>query len=175
MKLVCVFTNKDQSVFYDLDEERVYYRKAVDTKSVGFIIPFMLLYFLFVQINKKFEDNFLNGNYLLWFIISNIISIIIYIMIQGNDRKQMRPYYPYNLEFYNNLDKVKQNLYVLIIAFAVCSALTLLFSFLYFRTKEFIMLLLECASFLFVLSCVFYNGLIYKKKLIRMIENQEIP
>lgn len=179
MKLVLIYGDKKLGIFYNLNDGKFYYRRAVDTKSAGFIIPYMLLYFLLRQLGEIYQSNFLNNflnNYcLIIFVLSNILTIFAYILIQKQDYKELHPYYPSRPEFYDNLDKIRNNLRYLIIATAVCAALVLVLAYVYLETGDFTAILGECAFLLFLLFVVHGDGLFYKMRLIQMIENREIP
>lgn len=175
MKLVLIYGDKKLGIFYNLNDGKFYYRRAVDTKSAGFIIPYMLLYFLLRKLGEIYQSNFLNNYYLIIFVLSNILTIFAYILIQKQDYKELHPYYPSRSEFYDNLDKIRNNLRYLIIATAVCAALVLVLAYVYLETGDFTAIFGECAFLLFLLFVVHGDGFFYKKKLIKMIENREIP
>lgn len=158
-----------------MNEGKFYYRRAVDTKSVGFIVPFLLICFLFRWLGEMYQDNFPLENCLVLFAIANTLIVLSHVLIQKFDRAQLYPYFPTHNELVENLDKVHSNLRALIIAAVACAMLVLALSYVYLKTGEFAALLVECAFLLFLLSFVFTNGLVLKPKLIKMIENREIP
>ena len=174
-KFVCVYLTKNRVFFCDLDKKSFYYQNNVDFKSWKYILPFILTYFLLGKIEKIYYSMF-SMNSIVWvYIIANLLLLICFILITKNARKKYHHYYPSKYELYDNIEMIKKNYHILMISGFISTTIVILSTIFYLNSGLFVWLLGESVFTLFMLLYLFYNGLFYKKKLIKMIENMELP
>lgn len=174
-KFVCVYLTKNRVFFCDLDKKAFYYQNNVDFKSWKYTLPFILTYFLLEKIEKIYYSMF-SMNFKVWvYIITNLFLLFCFMLITKDARKKYHPYYPSKYELYDSIEMIKKNYHILMISGFISTAIVILSTIFYLNSGLFIWLLGESVFMFFMLLYLFYNGLFYKRKLIIMIENKELP
>ena len=174
-KFVGIYSQEKYSIFLELTNKEFYSRDNTDFKSWKFTMFFFIIYIFLLRAEKIYYAVPYIDLKLLIFLASNALIIVLCYFAQKADRANYRPYYPSKLEFYDNLEKVKKNYIKLKISIVFFSLITLLSAVWYLNTGSYISLMFELGFCVFSICCILGDGLFYKKKLIKMIENMELP
>lgn len=174
-KFVCVYADKKRAVYCDISSKTCYYmnnREEISLKQTLAIIAMCLA----IKAINRFYDTLVTDEYrLIFFAASNLALLLGYLPIQKIGRRDLHVYYPSKFEFLDNMDAVKLYQKRCIVEVVTAAVFAIIAAVLFWRTMSFVALLIELTCVLVVLVLLFSIGLVRKKKLIRMIENREIP
>ena len=166
---------RSRTFFYDLNNDIFCYFNSWEVSLWEFIGALVMLYLSLVKGPKVYYQWFFSHGKLWFLLIGNGIWLLFFFFVNRDYRKRLHRYYPDKLEFYDKLKEIKRTgkrtylgmgIILLIMAFCICG---------YFRKGSYSFLLVEWGCVILLYFPLFFNRVLHRKKVIKMIENREIP
>ena len=166
---------RSRTVFYDLNNDAFYYFNSWEISLWEFIGALVMFYLALVKGPKIYYQWFFSHGKLWFCLISNGIWLLYCRFTHREYRKRLHPYYPGKLEFYDKLEEIKKawkRTYVVIGIILLIMAFCL---YGYFRMGSYSLLAAEWGCVMLLYFPLAFNKVLWSEKVIKMIENREIP
>lgn len=164
-----------RTIFYDLNNDAFYYFNSWEISLREFIVSLVMLYLALGKGPEIYCQWFFSHGKLWFCLISNGIWLLYCRFSHRECIKRLHPYYSGKLEFYDKLEEMKRAGKRTSVVMGIILLIMTFCLYGYFRTGSYSFLAVEWGCVVLLYFPLAFNKVLWSKKVIKMIENREIP